>query len=95
MGRLESAGEHYPVTGEGLELKGQLPWHLGPQKDQCVIRPVTSIFVCTENSREEYQYPGSIQCNCGRDHSEENPLARPYEPNELPEATPGWTVQKR
>lgn len=95
MGQVEYSGEHYPTTGEGLKLRGQLPWHLGPQKDQCVIHPVTRVFVCSEESREEYTYPGSISCTCGDGHEENNPLARPYEPNELPEAIPGWTVQQR
>lgn len=94
MGQIEYSGEHYPTTGDGLNLRGQLPWHLGPQKDQCVIHPVTSVFVCTEHGRQEYQQGGAIHCNCEHGHEEENPLARPYELNELPEATPGWTVQK-
>lgn len=94
MSAEQAAGDRPNVTGAGLRQGGALPWHLRPEKDQCVIIPVSRIYRSGPDGRVEYVQPGQIRCSCGRDHSVDNPSAQPYRLEELPEATPGWTVQQ-
>ena len=81
-----------PPQSQRLERRGQLPAHLGPEKDQCVIVPVTRVYRCSEFGREEVVIPGQIRCSCGGDH-DDNPCAVEAEMNEWAEEIPGWTAQ--
>lgn len=90
-GNYSFPGTRPPQTQQ-LEVRGQLPAHLRPEKDQCVIIPVRRVYHCDAKGREEIVIPGEIRCSCGGDHAD-NPCSVDFELREYPGETPGWTAQ--